>query len=299
MKIVVDSVEGLGFAPHELAERPAEVGVLMADAAHFDVEYVINPFMEGHLHSVDRARAVAQWQALQAVYAGLGYQTHTLASVEGLPDLVFMANQSFPAQLPTGEWVALMSVMESHHRRPEVEVVEAWYTARGARTLRMTKGDHLIPFEGMGDAHWFPGRRLVVGGYGFRTSREAYDRIAAVLDVPVVALRLTDPRFYHLDTCLAPLDAETALYVPSAFEARGRALLERLFPRLIEVPLDEAVDLLACNGHCPDQRHFVVQRGATETNRRVQAAGFDVIEVDTGEFLKSGGSVFCMKLMIP
>ncbi|MEZ4320960.1 MAG: arginine deiminase-related protein [Myxococcota bacterium] len=296
---VIDAVGDLDFAPLSLPARPAEVGVLMADADHFDVEYVINPFMEGRIGSVDRPTARAQWAALRDTYARLGFEVHTLPSVEGLPDLVFMANQSFPAQLPSGQWVALLSVMHSPQRRPEVELVAGWYAKRGARTLRMESGDALIPFEGMGDAHWFPGRRLVVGGYGHRTAREAYDRIAAVLDVPVIRVRLTDPRFYHLDTCLAPLDERTALYVPSAFEPEGRALLERVFERLIEVPLDEAVGLLACNGHCPDGRHFIVQRGATMTNQRVRDAGFEVIEVDTGEFLKSGGSVFCMKLMLP
>jgi len=63
--------------------------------------------------------------------------------------------------------------------------------------------------------------------------------------------------------------------------------------------MDEAAGLLACNGHCPDGEHFLVQRGARVTNQRVQEAGFSVIELDTSEFLKSGGSVFCMKLMLP
>jgi len=271
----------------------------MADAEHFDVEYVINPHMEGQIGNIDRPLARRQWAALADTYRELGYEVNVLEGVEHLPDLVFMANQSFPAQLPDGEWVALLSVMHMPQRRPEVEVVADWYAKRGARTLRMRIDDASIPFEGMGDAHWYPGRRMVVGGYGYRTSRQAYDRISAVLDVPVAAVRLVDPRFYHLDTCLAPLNAEVALWVPSAFDAPGRALLRRVFDRLIEVPMDEAAELLACNGHCPDGEHFLVQRGARVTNQRVVDAGFTVIELDTSEFLKSGGSVFCMKLMLP
>ncbi len=191
---VVDTVEDLDFKPSDLPVRPAEVGVLMADAAHFDVEYVINPHMEGHLHGVDRPEARRQWAALRDVYVGLGYEVHVIDGEPGLPDLVFTANQSFPAQLPDGEWVALLSVMHSPQRKPEVALFDAWYGERGARTLAMSLGDGPIPFEGMGDAHWFPGRRLVVGGHGFRTHRSAYDRISAALDVPVVAVRLTDAR---------------------------------------------------------------------------------------------------------
>lgn len=299
---VADTVEQLDawdFAVDALPERPREVGVLLADPAYFDVEYVINPHMEGHIGTVDPAVARAQWTALRDVYARLGYEVHVLDGVPGLPDLVFMANQSFPAQLPSGQWVALLSVMHNPQRKGEVPIVKAWYDERGARTLAMRREEREIAFEGMGDAHWFPSRRFVVGGYGFRTDREAYDRIAAVLGCDIATVHLTDPRFYHLDTCLAPLDERTALWVPEAFEPTGRAMLQRIWERLIEVPMDEASTLLACNGHCPDGKHFIVQDGAVRTMEAVADAGFEVIPLDTGEFLKSGGSVFCMKLMIP
>jgi N-dimethylarginine dimethylaminohydrolase len=70
-----------------------------------------------------------------------------------------------------------------------------------------------------------------------------------------------------------------------------------MFERVIEAPENEARGLFACNAHSPDGRHVVIQRGCTETNTALEQAGFAVIEVDTDEYLKSGGSVFCMKLM--
>ncbi len=293
-------VEGdLPFSPLDLPRRPPEVGVLMADASHFDVAYVINPHMAGNIGKVDRERAMGQWRALTDVYRRLGYEVHVIPAVEGLPDLVFTANQSFPGQRPDGSWVVLQSHMHAEVRRPEEEVVARWYRARGATVLKMSREQGFIPFEGMGDAHWFPGRRLIIGGHGFRTHRAIYPRIATVFQVPVLLLELVDPRFYHLDTCLAPLDERTALFVPEAFTPAGIALLEATFERLEAVPLEEAVELLACNGHCPDGRHFIVQRGASRTVQRVRTLGFEPIEVDTSEFLKSGGSVFCMKLMLP
>ena len=151
----------------------------------------------------------------------------------------------------------------------------------------------------MGDALWLPGHRLIVGGHGFRTDVRVYERLSSMLDVPVVAVRLVDERFYHLDTCLSILDAQSALYVPAAFDAEGRALLEAVFPRLVALPLAEAEQLFACNGHAPDERHFLVQSGCAETAALVRGMGLEPIELDTSEFLKSGGSVFCMKLMVP
>ena len=74
-------------------------------------------------------------------------------------------------------------------------------------------------------------------------------------------------------------------------------LIERVFARPLRVPEGEARDLLACNACCPDQRNVLLQRGGAQTCELLQAAGFVPIEVETGEFLKAGGSVFCMKLL--
>jgi len=41
----------------------------------------------------------------------------------------------------------------------------------------------------------------------------------------------------------------------------------------------------------------LLQRGCERTSAALRAAGFTVRELETSEFLKSGGSVFCMKLL--
>ncbi len=122
-------------------------------------------------------------------------------------------------------------------------------------------------------------------------------RVSALTGAPVLALELLDPEFYHLDTCLSALDERTALYYPGAFQPEGLALLRRFWDTLIEAPEDEARHLFACNAHSPDGQHVLIQRGCTVTNARLTAAGYHVVELDTDEYLKSGGSVFCMKLM--
>lgn len=263
----------------------------MADPSHYDVRYVINPHMAGNVGRVDHVRARHQWDALHETYVRLGIRVEVLPAVEGLPDLVFTANQSFP--IPSRRAV-LMSHMHAPQRQPEVAFVRAWYAAHGWEILELpgTIGD----FEGMGDALWHPGGARIWCGHGFRSSLAACAALAKEAGVPVTSLPLLDPRFYHLDTCLAPFDADTALYVEEAFDAEGLAALRAGWRRLIRVPLADA-ERFACNGHCPDGRHFVVQQdcGVSEA---VRAAGFDVVELDTSEFMKSGGSVFCMKMML-
>ncbi len=274
--------------------RPGRV--LMTTPTYFRVEYVINPHMEGNVGTVDPERARAQWEALRDTYDGLGVEVRVLEGVEGLPDMVFCANQTLPYRTPGGERGVVLSRMHAPQRKPEVEHYARFFEAEGYEVHGL---DPDLPgdFEGMGDALWHPGRYLLWGGYGYRTDREVYTRFAEKLGIPILALSLTDPDFYHLDTCLCPLDEHTALVYPGAFDEEGLDLIRHHFERVIEAPEDEARTLFACNAHAPDGRHVIIQRGCTATNEALRDAGFEVVEVDTDEFLKSGGSVFCMKVM--
>jgi N-dimethylarginine dimethylaminohydrolase len=271
--------------------------VLMTTPEHFDVEYVINPHMAGNVGAVDHDRARAQWEALRDTYERLGFTVSTVEGAEGLPDMVFCANQTLPYLTPGGAKGIVLSRMYAPQRRGEVPHYARFFRDEGYRVDEVDAAAAGESFEGMGDALWHPGRFLLWGGYGFRTDRTVYDHLAEDFGFPVIPLSLTDPDFYHLDTCLAPLDEETALIYPAAFDPAGLDAIRAHFRRVIEAPEDEARRLFACNAHCPDGQSVIIQRGCRETNQRLRAAGFEPVEVDTDEYLKSGGSVFCMKVM--
>jgi N-dimethylarginine dimethylaminohydrolase len=292
----------LDFALSDLPRVAPPRRVLMTEPTHFQVEYVINPHMAGNLGSVDPALARAQWERLRSTYAAPGIETHTIPGRPGLPDMVFCANQTLPvparpgsADPDAGRPNAILSRMASEHRRPEVDAYEAFFAGEGylPRDLKVGQGS----FEGMGDAVWHPGRLLLWGGHGFRTDTQVYARLGAALDLRILTLRLEDPAFYHLDTCFSVLSERSVLICPAAFDADGLALIHALFEEVIEAPEDEARRLFACNAHCPDGRHVIIQRGASGTNALLRAAGFEPVEVDTDQFLLAGGSVFCMKQM--
>lgn len=298
---VIRSVDELpdGWSVGLAAPLPPWREVLMVSPEHFEVAYAINPHMKdrsGDLKTVDPEKARAQWDALRRVYESIGYAVNVLPGGEGLPDMVFAANQAFPFSTDDGGAGVLLSRMRHEQRTAEVAAFEAWFLARGTFVAPRPA---TAPFcEGCGDLLWFPGRRLILGGHGFRTETAALAEVAAVTGAPVLALRLVDERFYHLDTCVAPLDDRRALWVPSAFDADGTALLRRVFEHLIEVPEDEAVEALGCNAHCPDARNVIVEAAASRTRDALESAGLRVFPVDTSEFLKAGGSVFCMKQML-
>ena len=292
------------FDIHTLPPIPLPGRVLMTTPTFFDVEYVINPHMEGHIGGVDTDRARAQWEALRDAYRDLGVDVVVLEGAEGLPDMVFCANQTLPYRTPGGDQGVVLSRMNAPERHKEVAHYARFFEDEAYEILHLDAditGDlGSSPgqsFEGMGDALWHPGRYLLWGGYGYRTDRAIFDGLSERLGFPVLPLHLTDPDFYHLDTCLCPLDEATALIYPGAFQQEGIELIHAHFDRVLEAPEGEARELFACNAHSPDGKHVIIQRGCTETNHQLSEAGYEVIEVDTDEFLKSGGSVFCMKLM--
>lgn len=293
--MIYRELESVDFNLADCAHIPLPEHILLTTPRHFEVKYVINPHMQGNVGDVDAPRARRQWEAVRNAFAELGLQVHELKGEDGLPDMVFCANQTLPAIRPdSGDRELVLSRMYAEQRRGEVTHYDRFFASMGYRIHDdLVGGD--TPFEGMGDAIWHADRYLLWGGYGFRTNPHAYDVISHRLDVPILLLYLDDPDFYHLDTCLCVLDADHALIYPGAFTEVGLKLLRRFFRVVIEAPEDEARTLFACNATCPDGHHVIIQEGCAETCRQLRAHGFTPVEVDTGEFLKSGGSVFCMK----
>ena len=294
---VIQKPQGINFTLEDFPTRGSATAVLMAAPTFYDVVYVINPHMKGNIGNVDKDLAWQQWHALKSCYERLGYPVNVIEGPPHLPDMVFAANQSFPYLDSAGNKIVIISRMASQHRVPEVEFFAKWYENQSYRIVRQVEPP--VHFEGMGDAIWHPDRRLLYIGYGYRTDVNALQRAANFIECPVVGLELTDPHFYHLDTALSPIDESTAVYVAEAFTNDGLKILNKLFKRLIRVPLEEAKSGFVTNGHSPDQKHYIMQKDNPITVQKITQHGYKVIEVDTSEFMKSGGSVFCMKMMLP
>ena len=294
--MVITQRSDVDFSLNDLPVMPPADRMIMTSPDHFEIKYVINPHMAGNIGTVDRDKALSEWTALKDAFESCGTPVDVVPGMPGQPDMVFCANQTLPFLMPDGQRGVVLSKMYAPQRAGEVQYFREYFESKGwAVADAIANGP--IEFEGMGDALWHTGRRLLWGGHGFRTDISVYFGISEHLQTPVVALRLDDPDFYHLDTCLCILNEESALIYPGAFQPEGLELIRHFFPTVIEAPEREARELFACNAHSPDGTHVVIQRGCTETNAALRHLGFTVIEVDTDEYLKSGGSVFCMKLM--
>ncbi len=293
----------VNFDVNSLVDRTEPRKVLICTPEYFDIVDVKNVHMEGKVGKLDKKLAVKQWEDLRGVYLkwrerGILADVLEIKGIEGLEDMVFTANQSFP-WVVDGKNTVVMSKMKHPNRQKEVSYFKQLYKQRGYRIMELSGETH---FEGMGDLIPHYGKNLLYGGYGHRTDAKAYEEISQMLKVPIVLLHLEDPRFYHLDTCFIPVDENTVLLTPAAFSKEDLQGLKKLFANVVEIPDEEADKFFALNAHLINDKKSgkkvaVLQKGPTAMKRKLIDLGFEVEEIDTSEYIKSGGSCFCMKMM--
>lgn len=261
----------------------------MCPPDHYDVDYVINPWMEGNIHKSSRDRAVDQWHNLHHIL-----KDHTMVDLvapqPGWPDMVFTAN----AGLVLGNTVVLSRFFHKE-RQGEEPHFKQWFEDKGYTVYELPKD---LPFEGAGDALLDREGRWLWAGYGFRSELDSHPYLAKWLDIEVVSLRLMDERFYHLDTCFCPLNGGYLLYYPPAFDAYSNRLIEMRVPAEKRIAIEEAdAANFACNAVNIDSV-VVMNKASDELKGRLAAAGFQVFETPLTEFLKAGGAAKCLTLRV-
>ncbi len=269
--------------------KTSEIRFLMCAPEHYDVDYVINPWMEGNIHKSSQERAVQQWQKLHSVL-----KQHAIVDLvkphKGVPDMVFTAN----AGLVLDDNVVLSRFLHKE-RQNEEPYFKAWFEENGFNVYELPKD---LPFEGAGDALLDREGRWLWAGYGFRSELDSHPYLAKWLDIEVLSLRLTDERFYHLDTCFCPLANGYLLYYPGAFDSYSNRLIEmRVVPeKRIAIEEADAVNF-ACN--TVNVESIVVMNKASDSlKKRLAKVGFEVIETPLTEFLKAGGAAKCLTLRV-
>ncbi len=263
--------------------------ILMCPPDHFTVDYVINPWMAGHESSLDIDLAKTQWRTLRDTieeYAEIA----EIQPQPGLPDLVFTAN----AGAVYGD-KAVASHFMPHERRPEEVHYKKWFRDNGFDLLNL---DEKIGFEGAGDCLFDREGPWLWTGYGYRTEIEAHAEIQKFFNVDLVSIKLTDSRFYHIDTCFCPLTGGFLMYHPPAFDFDSRIAIESRIPphkRIIVDTMDAGN--FACNAvNLGDT--VILNRASDPLKARLMLAGFKVREVGLSEFLKAGGSAKCLTLKL-
>lgn len=249
----------------------------------FDIEYEINVWMHEDDQPADET-AHQQWQKLYDIYTKrLGWDVELIEPVKGLPDMVFATDCCL---MIGGK--ALLSSFRYPQRQPETGHFERWLAHNGYTELKHAGSF----FEGGGD-NLVCGDKILAG-YGFRSAPEAADEMRGYFGRDVISLRITDPRFYHLDTSLAVLSDDTVAFYPGALDKDSQDRLRAAVPNIIEASVEEAQGF-GLNS-VSDGQTVITSNASESLLQKYRDAGFEVIGTPILEFRKSGGGVKCLTL---
>ncbi len=261
--------------------------ILMCPPDYFDIDYVINPWMDVNQKASDSK--FTQWKSLEQKFKELGHSVELLTPQKGLPDMVFIdCGVKYKDTF-------VLSNFKYKERKGESVHFKKWFEDYGCKVFDIPEEYY---FEGHGDSLW-AGKRLFLG-YGFRTSVEAHFQIQDIIggidtDIEFIPIELVDGRFYHLDTCFCPLDADTALCFPEAFSKKAIKMLNDNID-LIEVGEEDALKFV-CNSVVIG-KDIIMPSGGKQVIAQLKELGYKVHEVEMSEFIKAGGACKCLSFIV-
>ncbi len=262
---------------------------LMCSPEWFEVHYVINPWMAGNLNRSSRDTSFTQWKGLYSALREVA-DVKLMHPRQGSPDMTFVAHGAV-----VNFGVAALSSFAHAQRQPEEQHLRTWLEDAG---FLIWETPRETAFEGEGDALFDPSGRMVWLAHGVRTCQYSHRHVADAWHANMTSLHLVDPRFYHLDTCFAPLGGGHLLYYPGAFDAASLRRIEDAYPPRMRIVVDEAEAAhFGCNVLNVGRHIFMHECGGTVA-RRLRSAGYCVTELALGEFLKGGGSAKSLALRL-
>ena len=255
----------------------------------YEVDYVINPWMEGQVHKASRHVAELQWRALFDLLEPLA-NIHLIAPAEGSPDMVFTANAGLER-----EGKVVVSSFAFQQRQAEENHFARWFGEGG---FAVTQAPRDTPFEGEGDALFSTDGQLLFVGQGPRSGSAILPLLRSTWNIEVCPLTLVDPRFYHLDTCFAPLPKGELLWFPEAFDRVTRDRVELAFEpeKRIAVSTEDALRF-ACNAVTIGET-IILNRISAALEADLTARGYRVLQTELSEFLKAGGAAKCLVMKL-
>lgn len=273
--------------------------IMMCPPDHFTVQYRINPWMQPEEWSKRGPELLAQaqqgWHRLVGTLKDLGAEIVIQPAQAGVPDLVFTANAAVVL-----DGTAVLARFRHPERIKEEPHNKAFFEQlqKQGKVQRVVELPDGITVEGAGDAVWDGHREIMWVGYGPRSDARGAGAIGDALKVRVETLELVNPRYYHLDTCLAVLDGGHIMYVPEAFSPAGLKLIHDHIPESLRIAVrSEDAEQLAVNAVCLNKT-VVLSHCSAPTRASLEKAGYKVHEANISQFGMSGGSVCCLTLRL-
>jgi ornithine--oxo-acid transaminase len=191
--------------------------------------------------------------------------------------------------------IAALSSFAHPQRQTEEQHLRRWFQKSGFLVWETPRE---TCFEGEGDALFDAGGDHLWAAHGVRTCRQSHRHVADAWHTRVTSLHLVDPRFYHLDTCFAPLAGGHLLYFPAAFDTPSLAKIEAAYAPEKRIAVTEAeATRFACNVINVGQTILMGAVGS-DLAKRLGLLGYDVTELNLSEFIRGGGSAKALTLRL-
>jgi N-dimethylarginine dimethylaminohydrolase len=259
--------------------------ILLCRPLYFAINYEINPWMKKGTE-IDKNKLNKQYLNLKKIYQQLNLNVYEIDQVRGLADMVYAANYGS---------VINKTFIKTNFRYPqrqkEVIYAEKFFKKIGYTIVSLPNDCY---FEGQGDL--LMSDEIIFCGFGFRTDKKAIKIVEKIIQRPIIALKLVNPYFYHLDTCFSILSKDTVMINELAFSSSAIKIIKSKFKHIIKVEQSDN-QILACN-NVVHQRNIIINKGISQNLKlQLRRLKFNIIETDVSQYLKGGGAVRCLTLI--
>lgn len=259
--------------------------VILCKPQYMKIKDVINDTQK-HFKNEGIHIELALKQHKQFVHAlkSQGIDVIFLPALEKYPEQVFTRDIGFTL----GQTI-YVAEMASKIRQGEENVLKKWLEDEEISYYNLI-GDRI---EG-GDV--IIDRNKIFIGLSNRTNQDAIEHMRSLLPAyEVITIPFTE-KYLHLDCVFNIISPHEAIYFPKAFTKKERNILEYHYD-LIEVS-DEEQFTLGTNVLSIGHKKVFSLPSNKHVNEQLLSRGFEVIEIDITEIIKSGGSFRCCTLPI-
>lgn len=254
--------------------------VIVCEPTYMKIEEVINTVQKRYAEdNIDVTKALKQHKAFTDTLKQQGIEVISLPAKSEFPEQVFTRDIGF-----TIGTRVFISEMASPIRQGEENVLREWVGTKGIPFQKMTAGS----IEG-GDVV-VDGNRVFVG-VSHRTNHDAINFLEKQLPGYDVIRVPFDASCLHLDCVFTIVSPTHALIYPDALSQEARNILKKHYT-LMAVEKEEQF-AMGTNVLAIGDGKIISLPQNNLVNDKLKANGFDVIEIDFSEIIKSGGSFRC------
>lgn len=260
--------------------------VILCQPQYMTIRDVINEVQKHYKEEgIDVEKAIQQHNEFVETLRKFDIEVFLLPYHRKFPEQVFTRDIGFTL----GETI-FVADMANSIRSGEEDILKQWledenisyYNIMG---LQIEGGDVIID------------RDTIFIGLSNRTKKDAIDHLSDLLNKQFKIIPIDFPKKYlHLDCVFNIVSPETAIIYPEALTEEYIKMLSKRY-ELIEVTEEEQFTL-GTNVLSIGNKKILSLPVNKGVNKQLRQRGFDVIEIDISEIIKSGGSFRCCTLPI-